>query len=256
MAVFFYIEGSMLMNESIKKRYIALVHFLGECLGPNYEVVLQDLEEENSGIIAIANGKLSGRKVGDPLTNVALRFLAGRLYEKNDSVMNYIGLLDNGKTVRSSTLFIKDNGKPVGLLCINFDGSRFQEMSDEIMSMIHPDMFWKGRLIGDQTIPRGDLERDSLASAPSTSTTDSIDIERLHSDANSLMGEMMDEALSSLNIQTDKYTGEDREKIVAYLYSKGLFSIKGSIQYAASKLDCSQASIYRYLASVKRDDSK
>lgn len=58
-------------------------------------------------------------------------------YESNNYIINYTGQLSNGKTLRSSTMFIKDGGKLVGLLCVNFDDSRFHEVSDTILRLVH-----------------------------------------------------------------------------------------------------------------------
>ena len=119
------------MISNILQPYIPLVEFLGQTLGPDYEIVLQDLTPEHNCIIAIANSSISGRTVGSPLTNAALQMLSGKLYESHDFLVNYKGIAENGHVLRSSTMFIKDSSDiPVGLLCINFDDSRF-------LSLIH-----------------------------------------------------------------------------------------------------------------------
>ena len=55
--------------------YRTLVSFLGEALGPDYEVVLHDLTSEEGTIAAIVNNNISGRTEGAPLSNMALRFI-------------------------------------------------------------------------------------------------------------------------------------------------------------------------------------
>ena len=64
------------MNSDILQHYTVLVEFLGKALGPDYEVVLHDLSSKDFAIAAIANGHISGRKVGGPLTDAALRMLS------------------------------------------------------------------------------------------------------------------------------------------------------------------------------------
>ena len=49
------------MNNTILEQYKILVDFLGKALGPDYEVVLQDLTDRKNAIIAIANNHISGR---------------------------------------------------------------------------------------------------------------------------------------------------------------------------------------------------
>ena len=104
-------ERGTSMNYEMKRRYQVLVRFLSGALGPDYEIVLQEVGPEHSGIIAIANGDISGRTVGSPLTGTALRFIMQRRYEQDDYALNYTGKLENGKTLRSSTMFIKDEGE-------------------------------------------------------------------------------------------------------------------------------------------------
>ena len=129
------------MTEQMLRQYTVLVEYLGATLGPDYEVVLHEILPETSRVAAIANGTISGRDVGAPITNAALRMIMQKQYETSDYNLNYTGQLANGKTIRSSTMFIKDGGKLVGLLCINFDDSRFHEISDAILKLIHPDDF-------------------------------------------------------------------------------------------------------------------
>ena len=53
--------------------YKTTVKFLGSVLGPDYEVVLQDLSNINHSVIAIENGHISGRTIGSPLTSAVFR---------------------------------------------------------------------------------------------------------------------------------------------------------------------------------------
>lgn len=129
------------MTEQLLLHYTRLVEFLGHVLGPDYEIILHEILPEQSRVAAIANGGISGRDVGAPITNAALRMIMQKQYESNNYIINYTGQLSNGKTLRSSTMFIKDGGKLVGLLCVNFDDSRFHEVSDTILRLVHPDDF-------------------------------------------------------------------------------------------------------------------
>ena len=71
--------------------YRVVVSFLGEALGPDYEVVLHDLTSEDGTIVAIVNNHISGRTEGAPLSNMALRFIQERMYEKQDYLAGYQG---------------------------------------------------------------------------------------------------------------------------------------------------------------------
>ena len=99
------------MANPLLQHYIKLTEFLGQALGPDYEVALHDLTDKNRSIIAIANNHVSGREIGAPLTNVALKILMDKSYETQDYRLHYPGVSAAGKTLRSSTLFIKQHGK-------------------------------------------------------------------------------------------------------------------------------------------------
>ena len=58
--------------------YTTTVKFLGSVLGPDYEVVLQDLSNINHSVIAIENGHISGRTIGSPLTSAVFQMLSER----------------------------------------------------------------------------------------------------------------------------------------------------------------------------------
>ena len=83
--------------------YRVVVSFLGEALGPDYEVVLHDLTSEDGTIVAIVNNHISGRTEGAPLSNMALRFIQERMYEKQDYMAGYQGASQAKGRLRSST---------------------------------------------------------------------------------------------------------------------------------------------------------
>ena len=91
------------MANSLLQQYVKLTEFLGHALGPDYEVALHDLTDKNRSIVAIANNHVSGREIGAPLTNVALKILAEKSYESRFS--NCTPGVSPPKDLRSSTLF-------------------------------------------------------------------------------------------------------------------------------------------------------
>lgn len=57
------------MEVELIRQYTLIVDFLGHVLGPDYEIALHELEDDSNRIIAIANGELTGRHIGSPLSN-------------------------------------------------------------------------------------------------------------------------------------------------------------------------------------------
>lgn len=61
-----------------KKEYqflFPLIKGIAKALGPNCEVVLHDLYDVEHSLVAIENNHITGRKIGDPSTNLGLEVL-------------------------------------------------------------------------------------------------------------------------------------------------------------------------------------
>ena len=230
------------MTSDILQQYKILVEFLGQTLGPDYEVVLQDLSSDNRSIIAIANGHISGRSVGSPLTNAALQMLSSKLYEDRNYLSNYKGIAENGHVLRSSTMFIKDeSGKPIGMLCINFDDSRYNELHERMLSIIHPASFRGNTPVFQKTLSVSDT----------TAPDEPVQImESFPMDISSLMQKIFDDCTSTLGTPVDRLNQHERKEIISKLNEQGLFKLKGAISFVARKFSCSTATVYRYLSEI------
>ena len=64
------------MDAELIRQYTLIVDFLGHVLGPDDEIALHELEDDSNRIIAIANGELTGRHIGSPLSNKMLELCA------------------------------------------------------------------------------------------------------------------------------------------------------------------------------------
>ena len=187
--------------------YKTTVKFLGSVLGPDYEVVLQDLSNKNHSVIAIENGHISGRTIGSPLTSAVFQMLSSKVYEENDFVANYKGVAENGHLLRSSSMFIKDsNGNPIGLLCINFDDSRYMELHEKLFSMIHPGNFVK-----------------NISSGLSNSTDNIKDLsssitENFAIDVAALREQIFNDATANLKTPVDRLNQNERKEIMIKLH--------------------------------------
>lgn len=224
------------MDNTTLHHYSCLVAFLGDALGPFYEVVLHDLSKSNYSITAISNSHISGRSIGAPLTNKALQLIADHTYDQHDFVAQYSGLSANGKLLRSNTMFIKDkNGKLLGLLCINFDDSRYTDICRRVMKLCHPDEFIDHNIIPGIT-PSNFIPKEDEPQA-----------EQFSDSAETVAETIISQVLSSVAVPIDRLTQEEKMDIVSKLNQKGLFIIKGAVSQVAKALCSSEASIYRYL---------
>ena len=224
------------------QQYIKLTEFLGLALGPDYEVALHDLANKDHSIIAIANSHISGRKLGAPLTNMSLSILRDKSYEHTDYHLHYYSINVNGKDLRSSTFFIKDNGKLIGLLCINFGDSRCQNICDRILSLCHPDLF-----VTDVLPQAGATWDEALEDCPAA--------EKFCNSADAVAVDAINWELERMGVTPKQLTPEKRLQVIAALEAGGLFLLKGAVKSAAASLRCSQASVYRYITQIKNSDS-
>lgn len=229
------------MAHPVLQHYIKVTEFLGKVLGPDYEVVLHDLTDKNRSVIAIANNHVSGREIGAPLTNIALRFLKDKVYEAEDYRLEYSGVSADGRVLRSSTMFIKHNDKLIGMLCINFDDSRYQELSRKVLELCHPDTYI------------------TAMSPPEYSTREAAEggenrTESYHNSYDAVAVDAIERELVRLGVTADRLTIEERLQVISALDGEGIFLLKGAVKDVADALHCSQASIYRYLSQIKRNN--
>lgn len=237
------------MTPEMLQQYSVIVKFLGKTLGPDYEIVLHDLHPDHNEIVAIANGHISGRSIGCPLTNASLKMLIDKSYETDDFLCNYKGIADTGKGLRSSTMFIKDaQGKPVGLLCINFDDSRYLQMQDTLLSVIHPKEYINAHPMYKKTA----FQVQAAPAEPARPEPELEPItENFSMDIPSLMQKIFADATVALTTPADRLNQQEKKEIIEKLHKQGLFQLKGAITFVAEQFSCSTATIYRYLSELK-----
>lgn len=223
------------MEKEMRRHYSLLVDFLGHILGPDYEVALHELTDNSNQIIAIANGELTGRHIGSPLSNTMLEYVAGTLYKTQDYVLGFESVSANGKKMRCNSMFIKGrSGELAGLLCINFDASRYEELSARILdlcgSAIQPAAPSGTHLIADSADPSERRDYPTSIAGATASIVSSV--------------------VAAYPVPVDRLTQDEKMEIMDTLNRKGVFLLKGSVSYVAKELHSSEASIYRYLGKL------
>ena len=85
---------------------LQLVEGIFQMLGSRYEVILHDLSHVESSIVALA-GDVTHRKIGGPVTNYLLQLLQ-KYGDSAPNSINYRNVTTDGRILRSSTIFIRD----------------------------------------------------------------------------------------------------------------------------------------------------
>lgn len=200
-----------------------IVDGIAAMYGLHTEVVLHSLDAKHPSVVKIANGHVTGREVGAPITNLALL----KLKTGQDISNSYLTKCANGKTLRSITTVIRNSkNQPIGLLCINSD------MDAPLQSVLRTMM--PEQLLGSE-----------LTSSPEVFARN-ID-EALHSTIDSINHEVRSNAGIS--------PSQKNREIVNQLHELGIFELKDSAQVAATRLGISVHSIYRYLREIKANQA-
>ena len=218
--------------------YRTLVSFLGEALGPDYEVVLHDLTSEEGTIAAIVNNNISGRTEGAPLSNMALRFIHGKVYEKQPYVAGYQGASQAKGRLRSSTMFIKDGSELIGMLCINFDAAKYSRMAQELLA-----------LCGAHQEPGPSVGVENFVSSlPDAVQAAITDVTGVYTGGQNVDIDINVEDSEAIG---QRLTMDEKIRIVEDLQQAGIFYMKGAVSEVAAQLGSSEATIYRYLSKLK-----
>lgn len=217
------------------QKYIPMVDFLAQALGPNFEVVLHDVSVPDSSIIAIGNNHISKRQVGGPVTDLALKIVKAGLEDNQDFIVNYNGRLGNGNITRSSTYFIKnERGQIEGALCINMNISPLLEMQDYIKTLI------------GSTIPQCPQQNNGNHLETAVEV-----FENLHETIDDVIHAIIEKVLSEFPVTPERMSAEEKIEAVKKLNEHGLFLLKGGLVAVANSMNVSEATIYRYLNKVK-----
>lgn len=209
------------------QRYKDIVEFLGECFADTVEVVLHDLSDFEHSVIAIKNGHVTGRDLGAPLSMYARNRLREAEESQVDRLMNYPGLANSGRQLRSSSYFIRGgDGEIIGMLCVNVDVSDYQVAQDALRRLT---------LFADPDI---DSSSRSVLESPESFPTS----------INDLIEETLDEVLGAEGIDVERLSASERIGIVARLQQRDLFQVKGAVRAVADYLRVSEATVYRYLS--------
>lgn len=210
------------MTDAQIEFYKRLAHGIALQFGPNCEVVVHDLETQDldRSIVAIENGHISGRRLGDGPSHVVLEALQGN--KEMEDRQPYLTKSPDGKILKSSTIFIpNDKGKTVGVLAINFDITLMKAFESTLWTFI------------------GEEESNHLDPEPITRN----------------VGDLLDDLLRECEQIVGKpaalMTKEERIRAIGYLDHRGAFLISKSSEKACEFFGISKYSFYSYLNEAK-----
>ncbi|MBN2261181.1 MAG: PAS domain-containing protein [Clostridiales bacterium] len=206
----------------IIQKFIPLVSVIAQTFGENCEVVLHDFSDLKFSIAAIENGHVTGRDNTSSMTEISYNKVVEGNIDKD--IINYTGKSKDGRVLKSSTSFIRDdNNEVIGCFCINFD----------ITELVG------ARKIFNDIIK---IESDLVLSK------DEIDDENK---VNTVLSQLVNHAIQEFGKPIVYMSKEEKVAIVKKLDSQGTFLIKGAIDYVANVLCVSRYTIYNYLDEIR-----
>lgn len=187
--------------------------------GSNCEVVVHEISERSafSSIVAIENGHVTGRKVGDGPSHVVLERLGNPGEDPQDQLC-YLTRTPDGKILKSSSIFIRDDqGKVCAIFCINFDITALTMAGQAIEEIVRV----------DETVHK--------------------EPERITLSVSDLLDDLIRQADKLVGKPVAMMTKDDKVKAIQFLSSSGALLITKSGDKIAKHFGISKYTLYSYL---------
>lgn len=197
--------------------YKPVAEAISVLLFPHAEVVLHNLK---TGLIGAIFNNFSKRAVGDE----SLLDEMGQLSDSQDVFPPYFKTNWDGRKMKSVTAVLRNQaGKPIGLLCINLDISKWEEMHHFILDLIKPTTEMPDFLFKNDW-------REKINSYVST-------------------------YLKQHALRVESLDKSEKRKLLLALQKEGAFDTKNAASYIADVLQISRATVYNYLKESHENSS-
>lgn len=203
---------------------LRLAKGVAQQFGPDCEVVVHDLltNDPDRSIVAIENGHVSGRKVGDGPSHVVLEALRSDPAQLEDRLA-YLTKTADGKILKSSTIYLRDDdGRIIGIFAINYDITMMLSMQDTLRAFT-----------------------DTGASEPEP--------EPISRNVSALLDELIEQSVRLVGKPAALMTKEEKVRAIRFLNDSGAFLITKSGQKACNYFGISKYTLYNYIDEGKAD---
>ncbi|WP_375752330.1 transcriptional regulator [Vibrio sp. HN007] len=213
-------------DQIILKSYEAVVDGLAGLIGPFCEIVLHSLENLDTSAIKIANGENTGRHVGSPITDMALKTLKDIESSERNFSRAYFTRAKGGVLMKSVTIAIRNGeNRVIGLLCINVNlDAPFSQILQSFM--------------------------------PTEEAKEAASTVNFASDVVELVDQTVEHTIEEINADKSVSNNTKNRQIVMELYDKGIFDIKDAINRVAERLNISKHTVYLYIRQRKTEDGE
>ena len=173
-------------------------------------------------IVAIENGHVTGRKVGDGASHVVMEQVR-RADAQPEDHLSYLTKTPDGKILKSSTMYIRGkSGKVVAILGINYDISSL--------------------LMAESAVHELTATQDSAQTEPEKITN-----------VNDLLDGLIEQSVALVGKPAVLMNKEDKMRAIGFLSQNGAFLITKSGDKVAKYFGISKYTLYSYIDKQQED---
>jgi len=195
-----------------------LIPPLARAVGPLCEVVLHQNTTSPPTIRAIGNGHVTGRTVGDLMTQI---LVDGRDDTKReDALFNYMSTMPDGRQIRVSVIPVRHGKQVIGYIAVNFLVHDLEVAMQALSMLSKPE-------------PHDFAITENFTSPRQVITQTATDYLRTQG-----------RTLALLSTQ-------ERRDLVKHLKGRGIFQMRKAVDEVAGLLGISRAAVYNYLSALK-----
>lgn len=206
-------------DQEVLQTYVKFVPFLGEVLGEGVEIIVHDVTDLEHSLIAMCNG-ISGRQIGNPITDLARNLVNQGAYRTTDYLANYTGKSTQTEFL-SSTYYIKNEDRLIGLLCINKDVTAVRQM-DRALKVL--------------------CEQFNLLPTETAEFNETFD-----TPVAGMMHNRISEIIEEFGVAPARMSVAEKSSVLHRLKEEGILTMKGAMADVATQLGVSVPTAYRYL---------
>lgn len=194
--------------------------------GSSCEVVVHDLSRHpDHTIVAIENGHVSGRKVGDGASHVVMEQFQSNDPEPQDHLC-YLTKTPDGKILKSSTVYIRNSkGRVSAIFSINYDISKLLMVDGAIKDLIS---------VGEHQ----PAEPEKIVNI------------------NDLLDDLIQQSVALVGKPVALMNKDDKVRAIRFLNQNGAFLVTKSGDKVAKYFGISKYTLYSYIDIKQQEEQK
>lgn len=244
--------------------YEDVMKLLAAFSGPNCEVVLHDLSDPVHSVVRVENGEVTGRAVGQGLRHLVPNLLRmprtddGGLSSESPNLLPVYWLRSRGRLIRD------DAGEVVGVLCINQDVTNVSAAAGQLQALLALLPPGEASILPEASASADALASEHAAAQLASAVSRNTEAKDLQKDSDiELEGSVLKTVYAMIDRMTERVRAgrsssavlprEERLPLVRFMDTRGVFLVKGALDYAAERLGVSKVTLYSDLDLLRRE---